>query len=190
MVIERREVLDKILLGYERSYNISEIEDPQTDLPLVATADLHVSESGFVLVRKAQMWSTNSNEFVYIFSVDKLEEDLCRKAIEYAYEKGLEKIDLEHTKDHMCSRIVALFLCDRAEPDAVKCIQKCRLYKSFQFSLKGWAEVHTVVCDLENEVVESNRYGRETAEYLRSLLYPQPEKKNKRKWGILKQMLQ
>lgn len=189
MSMTKEDFLTQALKGYEGSYDIERCEG-QGDLPLAARAAFHVSESGFVLIRKAEMWSANSDEYVFFFTASQLTDAIAEKGIQFAYEDGLSRIDLKNNRNHMCTRVVVVFICDEAEDSAVSRIKACRLYKSFQFSLKGWMEVHTAVVDLGKNSAESNRYGRETANYLNSILNPQKRKKNHRKWNIFKEMLQ
>ena len=189
MAKDRAEFLEKVLAGYAGNYDIEEFQPKEGELPLVATGVLHVAESGFVLTRKAEMWSANSAEYAYFFSVPSLTDSLTEQLIQYAYDEGMSHIDPKGTKNHMCSRITAIFLCDEAEDAAVERVRKCRLYKSFQFSLKGWMEFHAVAVDCGKESVTGNRYGHQTAEFMRQVLNPKPRKKGARAWGILGEML-
>ena len=88
----------------------------------------------------------------------------------------------------MVTRLVAVFLCDNAQEAALERVKKCRLYKSFQFSLKGWMEFHSVAVDLGKESVTANGYGRETAKFLKNLLHP-PKERSNRFLRIFKEML-
>ena len=189
MAREIKEFLNQVLAGYAGNYDIEEKEIREGELPLAATAVLHVSESGFVLSRKAEMWSANSDEYVYFFTVPTLTDSLTEEAIRYAYDDGMSHIDLVGKKNHMCTRITAVFLCEGAEEAALERVRKCRLYKSFQFSLKGWMEFHAVAVDLGKESVTGNHYGRQTAEFMRDVLKPKKQKKSARALGILGEML-
>ena len=79
-------------------------------------------------------------------------------------------------KNHMSSYIVALFLCDTYTEEAMRRLKRCRIRKSFQFSLKGWMEVHTAMIGV------GISDGRKTVEFLKSLLFPEKVKKRKFKW--------
>ena len=46
---------------------------------------------------------------------------------------------------HMASYITPVFICDTCDEDARKALKKCRIYKSFHFSLHGWMDHHTAV---------------------------------------------
>ncbi len=185
MAKDREEFFDQVLNGYAENYDIVPAGPTEDGLPLAARADLQMEQLGYILSKKAKMWSANSEEFVYFFNAPALTDDLCAKVLAYVWKDGISRIDLTNKKDHMCTRITMVCLCDKADEAAMERVSKCRLYKSFQFSLKGWAECHAVAVELGKSSVVSNRYGRETAEFMKSVLNPQPmRKKNKKFWGI------
>ena len=109
----------------------------------MATAFFHVHGTKYVLSKKAELWATDNNEYVYFFSVPHLTEEVVDQCIQLAYDRGMEHIHPD--KNHMSSYIVALFLCDTYTEEAMKKVKRCRMRKSFQFSLKGWMEVHTAM---------------------------------------------
>lgn len=183
----RDEMLDKLMRSYASSYDLVRLDAPDAD-GLVATGHFHVTEESYMISQKAKMWSVNSDEYVWFFSVPRLTDAMCEKCIRRAYDEGMAKID-PNGKNQMVTRLVAIFLHDGAEEEAEKRVRKCRLYKSFQFSLKGWMEFHAVAVDLGKESVVNNGYGRETAKFLKNLLHPKQRGKGNRLWGIFKEML-
>lgn len=185
MSYTRQVFLDKLLNAYTTSYDIEPAA--HRELPLSATAHCHETVAQYALFKSAVMNYSNNDEYVYFFTLPHLTDELCQQCIDYAYADGMAKI---HPADHhMCTRLVALFLCDSMEEAAWERLKKCRIYKSFQFSLQGWMEFHTAAVDLGKESVVSNRYGRDTAKFLKSALHPQQRKQGGKTWGILKQML-
>ena len=166
-MIEFETFLEQILEGYRSSYDVERIEDGGM---LVATAHLHMSQGQHVALKEIEMWSADFDEYVYIYRIPHLTVEQAQKAIQESYDDGFPRIKLEHVSfrhQHMCTRLVALVIYDDSEEEALKVLRKCKIYQSFQFSLKGWMEVHTAaVCLNEGEIV-SNRYGRETAKFLK-----------------------
>lgn len=175
--------------GYAENYDIENIEPDKTELPLVATATMHMSESGYVLTRKAEMWSANSNEHVYFFSADSFTPELCEQCIDYAHEDGMSRIDLEGDSNHMCTRIVAVFIADELSDEAISDIKSCKIYKNFKMGLRGWMEMHTVGVRLDNESVCFNKYGRETARFYDEILHPEKRKKKRSKIDLIRKLL-
>lgn len=186
MTVSRDAFLKTLYRAYSSSHDITELALPE--LPVTALAHCHVDEEQYVLFKNAVMSHYNNDEYVYFFSLPQLTEAQYQKCVDYAYQDGMARIDPDN--DHMCTRIVALFLCDSADAGAVKRLKRCRIYKSFQFSLKGWMEFHTAAVDFGKESVVSNRYGHETAKFLKNVLHPTPGKRGGKTWSIIKQMLQ
>lgn len=187
METTRTAFIDKVLEGYSSSYNIDRTQ--HESLPLVATAAFHVREAQYALFKSAEMSATHSDEYVYFFSADHLTRNMVEQCIQFAYDDGMPKIDLESKDAHMCTRLVAVFFADSADDAALEEVRKCHIYKSFQFSLKGWMEFHTAAIDFGKESVVSNRYGRETAKYLKSVLHPKKRGRKSNFASILKKML-
>ncbi len=160
-------IFNQILDGYRTNYNI-ETKDDGGDL--IATAHMHVTHGQHVISKKFQMWSADDDEYVYFYRTKHLTAELAQRYIDEAYNDGFPKIKLDHVDfnhQHMCTRLVMAVFCDSADPDALKIIKKCKIYKSFQFSLKGWMEMHTSALCLEDGVITHNRHARETAKFLK-----------------------
>lgn len=154
--------------GYRSNYNLEFFEDREDGL--VMKGHMHVTESQCVIFEEFRMWDANADEYVYAFRIPHLTEEVAKKIIEYVHADGLPLIDLDHINirhQHMCTHLVALFICDTADKEAIKVIKRCRIFKSFQFSLKGWMDMHTDLITLSDSKVYSNNYGRETAKFLK-----------------------
>lgn len=171
-IFTRESFAEKLLSVYSQWYDIT--RRPPEDQPLIAYAEFHEHESGYMLVRKAEMWSADRHEYVYIYSLPHLDPETFRSLMEQTVQMGLQKVD--PVSGHMCSGIVAVFLCDSADPEAEKLVKKYRFRKSFQFSLRGWAEAQAVLALTGERAVTANAAARNTAELLKSLLVPKKKK--------------
>ena len=165
----REEALKKLLRAYQSSYNI-EAADPSMD-PLVNVCHFYQHTSKYVMSRKAELWSADTTEHVYIFSVPNLTAEIYKSCEKLAYEQGMELIDPK--PGHMCTYITAVFLCDSYTDEALKLLKKCKLFKSFHFSLRGWMDFHSVAINLPKEEILHNRIGHSTAKILKKILYKQ-----------------
>ena len=74
---------------------------------------------------------------------------------------------------HMASYITPIFICDTCDEAARKALKKCRIYKSFHFSLHGWMDHHTALVELSTGQIDGNLGGRHTANILKKVLYSQ-----------------
>lgn len=157
----RDELLEKILATYSRCYDIVRGGEP----PLVARAEFHERQAGFVLVRRAETWAADRHEFAFFFSVPRLDAGLFAECVARVRELGGP---LVHPKaGHMCTSLVAIFLCDFADEAAVRELRKFRYSKSFKLSLNGWMEVQTAAAVLSSGEAVSNAAGRRVAKFLK-----------------------
>lgn len=178
MEYTRQTLLNDILDRYSQWYT-TELCPPEA-APLVARADYHEHGTGYVLVRKAEMWSADRHEYTFFFSVPVLTGEIYDSCMKTLMDLGMPLVNPE--SGHMCTALSAVFLCDSVEEAAAKAAEKCRTRKSFQFSLKGWMEVHTAAVDLGKGTVVGNPVGRNTVKFLKSMLHP------KRKTNLLKRI--
>lgn len=162
--MSRDEIVEKLLNGYTRWYDIERTEGE----PLVAKASFHQENTGYIMFKKAQMWAADRFEYVYLYSVPHLTATLYEECLAKAVEEGSARIDLN--KKHMSTNIVAVFVADQADDEALKSLKKCRIHKSFQFSLKGWMEVHTALVETGTCSVIANFNGRNTEKFLKNIL--------------------
>lgn len=165
----RQSYLDKLLKGYEVYYNVVKREDK----PLVATAFFHLTQSNFVFIEKAELWSANSNEYIFLFDIPKLDKDSFERYTKQALEGGLKEIN--PGPKHMCSYVDAIFVCDEITDDAIKAVKKYRYRKNFKYSLHGWMEVHTAAVVMRDDLVYANYPSIDTVKYLKSILYGRKE---------------
>ena len=172
--VSRAQVLTRMLKGYQAYFDIEQYEDGKDGLPLAAHCRFYVHSEKYVLVKKAKLWDADSNEYVYIFSVPELTKEIFERCKNYAYEDGMKLIDPK--PGHMYSYITPVFICDTCTPEAEKALKRCRIYKSFHFSLHGWADHHTALIELSTGQIDANAGGRQTAKILKKVLYSQTRK--------------
>lgn len=173
MQLDRSALLERILDAYSRWYDIERYDGP--DAPLAASAAFHEHGTGYILIRRAEMWSADRHEYAYFFSLPHLTEALYRDCLNKTLELGEPRVD--PVSGHMCTSLVTVILCDTADEAALRALKKCRIRKSFQFSLKGWMEVHTAAVEVGKASVTANGAARNTAKFLKSVLSPKRKKR-------------
>lgn len=162
----REAVISQMLKSYAGYYNITQYKEEQS--ALVARCDFFEHAQKYVISRKAELWSADSEEFLYILDVPHLTMELYEKWRDWVYEDGMSRIC--PGPGHMYSFITPVFVCDSCEEDARKALKKCRIYKSFHFSLHGWMDYHVVVIDLKKNRIDSNLSGHTAAKILKKVL--------------------
>ena len=164
----RSELLERLLKGYETYFDTERFPAREDGLPLAARCSFHVHSEKYVLVKKAQLWAADSNEYVFIFSVPVLTEEIFARCLDFAVREGMKEI--HPGPGHMYSCISPVFLCDSSEKEGEKALKRCRIYKSFRFSWYGWMNVHTAALIREGNRVITNRMGRGSAKFMKDIL--------------------
>lgn len=170
----REEAVETLLKSYETYFNVTRFSEEK--YPLTAFCEFFEHSEKYVLSRKAELWSADSEEFVYVFNVEKLDLDTYNKCKDYAYEDGMSRLNIG--PGHMYSFITAVFLCDECDEEARKALKKIRIYKSFHFSLHGWMDYHNAVVEFNDKRISSNYSGRSTAKILKKVLFNKKKRRD------------
>lgn len=165
--ITKEEALEILLKNYKPFYNITMVEESQK--PLTALCEFYEQNEKYILSKKANLYTTKAEEFLYLFDVDHLTEEIVDKWIAYCHEDGMNKANIG--PDHMYTYITLVFVCNTCDPEAAKKIKKCRIYKSFHFSLHGWMDVHATAITVSDSNVVSNASGRQNGKILKKVLF-------------------
>lgn len=161
------EVVDLLLASYEAYYNIHIQED---SFPyLNAICEYYEHSQKYVMSQKAELWSANCEEFIYLFHVQNLTEDIYKASIDYALKNGLERANIG--PGHMYTYITPIFVCNSCDNNAKKILKKCRIYKSFKFSLHGWMDFHTAVVEVDHNTITTNASGKCVGKNLKKVLF-------------------
>lgn len=174
--LSREEILDQLLRSYQGYFDIERSQEFEP--PLMAKCHFNVRSAKYVLIKKAELWSATSNEHVYIFSVPELTAEIYKACQKTAYDQGMALIN--PGPGHMYTYITAVFICDTCTPEAKKLLRKCRLYKSFHFSLHGWMDFHTVLIQRGETKFVTNRSGKANAKLMKNIFM----KRNKKKRSV------
>ena len=173
--LTREEILEKLIRSYEGYFDIERSDGFEP--PLQAVCHFNVRSARYVLLKRVELWSATSNEHVYIFSVPELTEEIYHVCEKKAYDEGMNLIDPK--PGHMYTYITAVFICDTCATEAKKLLKKCRIYKSFHFSLHGWMDFHTVLIQRGASDFPTNRSGKSNAKFMKNIFM----KKARRKKG-------
>lgn len=126
MLYTREAAIERLLKSYKVYYNINMFDNEQT--PLTARCDFFEHSQKYILSKKAELWSADAEEFLYILNIPHLTLELFEKWRDYVYEDGMSRLHIG--PGHMYSFITPVFVCDICDEDARKVLKKCRIYKS------------------------------------------------------------
>ncbi|MBR3881620.1 MAG: hypothetical protein IKJ34_08530 [Mailhella sp.] len=162
MPVSRETLLDKLHDAYTVYFD--EVTVPDDVQHLAASFAFYCNNECFVLSRKVKLWSAETNEFVYVFSLPELDVQTFEACRDKALELGMKHIR-PHI-DHRSSNITAVFVCDSIREDAVKAVEKTRIHKDFLFSLHGWMDFRAAAIDLSSGSIAVNRAAKELEEFI------------------------
>lgn len=178
MEYTRETALKRLLEGYKAYYNITLAQDSQT--PLRAVCEFYEHSEKYVLSRQANLWTANCEEFIYLYDIPNLTKEVFERCRDQAYRDGMQRAHIG--PGHMYTYITPVFLCDTCEEEAAAALRKCRIYKSFRFSLHGWMDFHTAVLEVsKGNKITTNGSGKCVGEVLKNVL----QLKNKKRRGVL-----
>lgn len=138
-------VIVRLLESLKSYYNINLFNEEPF---LCARCDYFEKSEKFMVSKKANLWTANAEEFLFLFYVPHLTLEIVTQCMALVAESWPKLASID--KNHMYTYVTPVFVCDTADADAVKAVTKCHIYKSFNFSFWGWMEYHTAV------VVESD----------------------------------
>lgn len=176
MQYTRQSAINRLLESYQAYFNITMFEEEQK--PLTAVCEFFERSEKFMLSRKANLWTANCEEFIYLFDIEHLTLEEFEKCRDFACEDGMKRAHIG--PGHMYTYITPIFICDTCQEDARRAIKKCRIYKSFQFSLHGWMDFHAAVLEVRKDnQITTNRSGKCVEKVMKNVLF-QMKKKRRR----------
>ncbi|WP_317855851.1 hypothetical protein [Chakrabartyella piscis] len=165
--MNQEEYLEKLLSSYQSYFDI-ERDVNLENRTLAATAFFHSRSEKYVLSKKAQLWATEMNEYVYFAFADVLTADDFLTLKEDVLQAGLQKI--KPHKEHMYSYVSLVVVTDLVSEDAKKAIKKAKFHKTYQFSLHGWMYLRIAVVELSNHSIYANKQGEDMTKLLQEAL--------------------
>lgn len=173
----RERYVHRLLTAFRRYYNLVDPSDlPVPDNPLsealsralIRRCDFEVRNAQYVLTKNHELWSADSREHCYIFSLEDLTVEAYKALEDYVYTEGMKLIHPK--KGHMCTTLTLMIVCETCQPEARKLLKKCHLHKDFRFTLDGWMDFHTALAVLGERRAETNFSGHENKKLLKGLM--------------------
>lgn len=138
------------------------------DVTYAAVAEFHSRSERYVLVKKAKLWAAETNEYVYFFRTETLDDSLLQLLIRNVTDATLKKIRPHN--EHMCTHMSLFVLAERIDSSAASKIQQIKYRKNFLFSLHGWTSLRIAAVDIANQSIVTNTDGKEIKRRLKKLL--------------------
>ena len=155
MFLTRAEALEKLMAHYQEPYRCARRMEEGS--PLAATAFMHlVGERR--LLSLANIGIVESDDFVYVYSVEELTLPLLDCCCSEALEDGLARVD--PNPNHQFSLISVFFLCDAIAPDAAAKLKKAKYHKEYKPTGHGWADLRLAAAETGSKTRVANAMGK------------------------------
>lgn len=158
--MKNTDYLDRLLLRYAGTFNIYM---PYTihgkEYP--AYGYFFSSVEKYVLVREANMWTTNSHEHILFITVDEMDDDTLheiRSILEDYMEPKLVREDNKYpAKNHMYSYLTIAVLSEKPLSRMLsKKVRKFKYEKGYLFNFRGFCQCRLICASMEDEGIVAN----------------------------------
>lgn len=161
------EVKERLLNSFQTYYNVNrEKEDP-----FDATAEFHSHGEQFFFFKVAKYADIDSNEYVYVSTMDALTPEAVTELSKTAWERGIAKV--HPGEGHKNSDVSLYLICNSISEEAEKLVKKTKYSKSYMFTFYGWSNFRLVALDLSTQKCVSNRLGSDLKKNLQAAAVPQ-----------------
>ena len=163
--MKNTDYLDRLLLRYAGTFNIyMPYKIHGKEYP--AYGYFFSSVEKYVLVREANMWTTNSHEHILFITVDEVSRDTLqeiRSLLEDYMEPKLVREDKKYPdQNHMYSYLTIAVLSEKPlDKMLVKKVRKFKFEKGYLFNFRGFSQGRLVCASMEDEKVVVNYQARQ-----------------------------
>lgn len=165
-----KQYLDRLLLRYAGTFNIYKPYSAAGKM-IDAYGYFYNHLEKYVLVRDANLWSSDSFEHVFYITGEKINLDTVKQfekiLVEYMEPELVRKGQKIPDKNHMYSYLTLVFISDLTpEPEVLKEIKKFRYEKGYRFNTRGYSQAHMCLVSAEDGKVYTNYAARKSKKIL------------------------
>lgn len=126
----------------------------------------------YILVREANMWSSDSYEHILFIEAPEAGQSLIDEAYavvkEYMEPVLVRKGEEFPAKGHMYSYLTISLIIDKPlSKEMQKAVKRFKFEKGYRFNVRGFSQAHIVCATMEDEKVYTNYVGRKSAKLYR-----------------------
>ncbi len=126
----------------------------------------------YVLVREANMWSSDSYEHILFIETDEVDQALIDEAYslikEYMEPILVRKGEEVPTEGHMYSYLTISLIARRPLSKKMqKAVKHFKFEKGYRFNMRGFSQAHIACATMEDEKVYTNYVGRKSRKLYR-----------------------
>ncbi len=175
MAIERETFIEVLKDAYSAYYSIQPDEGAPDGLPLSFRAVYTARDELYFLVKSANIWGNEKNEYVYVFSAPGFDAGTAERCMDWALADMLPRV--KPHKEHQYTNAKVILIADSLGQDAIEAIKKKRFSKSYGFlSLRGYTEFIAAGVDLGSSKTFANPAGNDLPKFFGKLFALRQEK--------------
>lgn len=165
--------LDRLLLKYSGTFDIYQ---PYVihgkEYPAYGYFFSHVEK--YVLVKEANMWSSDSYEHILFIETEEVTEELLQEAYsivkDYMEPVLVRKGEEQPAPNHMYSYLtIAIISSGAASRHIQKQLKGFKFEKGYKFNMRGFSQAHMVCATMEDEKVYTNFVARSSKKVYKSI---------------------
>ena len=165
-----KQYLDRLLVRYSGTFNIYKpysIAGKTID----AYGYFYNHLEKYVLVRDANLWSSDSFEHVFYITGEQFTLDTIRQyeemLKEHAEPELVRKGEKLPSKNHMYSYLTLIFISDRIpEKEIVREVKRFRFEKGYMMNTRGYSQAHVCLVSVEDGKIYTNYVARKSKKIL------------------------
>lgn len=168
-----KQYLDRLLLRYSGTFNIYKPYHV-ADMEFDAYGYFYNHLEKYVLVRDANLWSSDCYEHVFFITSNCITkelihsiEKLIKEVIEPDFVRKGEKLP---PQNHMYSYITMILISEQIpDKETVKAIKKSYFEKGYNMNIRGYSQSHMNLVSVEEQKVYTNRAGKKSRKMLEDI---------------------
>lgn len=155
------EYLDRLLLRYSGTFDIYKpYVVNQREYPAYGYFFSHIEK--YVLMREANLWTTESFEHILFITADALTEEHLKEA-DNLFRTYMEPVLVRNgeknpKQNHMYSFLTIVLLCEKPLTQELrKKVKKYKFEKGYMFNVRGYSQGRLIAVSMEDEAIIHNR---------------------------------
>ena len=169
-----KQYLDRLLVRYSGTFNIYKpycIGGREFD----AYGYFYNHLEKYVLVRDANLWSSDSYEHILFLTTPELTEeivkDMKRILVNHVEPQLVRKGEKNPPKNHMYSYMTAVMITDKKpEKNVIKSVKNFHFDQGYMMNVRGYSQVHFCLVSIEDEKVYTNPAARKKKKALKEVI--------------------
>ena len=150
----RQAMEERLAQAYTAYFDVERVDKA----PMYAVCSYHSRSSQYVLVKSAELWAAENHEYLYLYSLPRLDTAAANAIMDGVIADGEPRI--RPHPQHMYTHLTAVVLCDQIAPEVPAHLNTLKKRRDYKLSLHGWMEFRIAAVDLSTGEIFTNRSGK------------------------------